>query len=590
MIGLTAKFCTTTSATDSDRAPSASNRFIATREALRPPHGARSMEHAPLEDHHDYIDAMLSYIAKRGMVALREAWRTLPGADQAAAKERLETVYKPLALAAAATGRVELLRDCDGVYGVGFVGTFVSHKLEPPRIITRLDKLKDPPCGSSSCAPFLQGIPKFFKNSMEHELVDALLTAMLARAGIDRDNPGWWRSEDAHVRAANQRQYHGLKAMALRITNSKIREALTAAHPEALAMARRFPPKARYAIYCAAARSPRLLQLCATFPLLARMIVESPELRCDALAMVEAGRRLRDVADYMRVPMVLRRVTPGATTAAVRLLRECEGVEARSLLLHSCLPIGTSAQKRWQLALGVASRIGGPYVDWVARHAIDLGVTVEAVLAQVQDLGDFARASYAADCVAKMPSYVYEAITHRPARERRYWDARERPNLHGVRSFSPDMSVATMRELSGQWHEAVALANPRSTAPLPRPWRGADRIGDLKIVPLTTAAEIAAEGRAMHHCVATFTGRVRIGEIYIYGARDIDGTRVATIEVALAGAEGSVGVFVTQMRGPCNSILPKSMQELIRRWVRQKDKWKLPTRSDEYREPDDIPF
>ena len=94
----------------------------------------------------------------------------------------------------------------------------------------------------------------------------------------------------------------------------------------------------------------------------------------------------------------------------------------------------------------------------------------------------------------------------------------------------------------------------------------------------------------MHHCVATFTGRVRIGEIYIYGARDIDGTRVATIEVALAGAEGSVGVFVTQMRGPCNSILPKSMQELIRRWVRQKDKWKLPTRSDEYREPDDIPF
>ena len=34
---------------------------------------------------------------------------------------------------------------------------------------------------------------------------------------------------------------------------------------------------------------------------------------------------------------------------------------------------------------------------------------------------------------------------------------------------------------------------------------------------------------------------------------------------------------IRQMRGPCNAILPKKTQSEIEHWVRQKDRWHLPT-------------
>ncbi len=134
------------------------------------------------------------------------------------------------------------------------------------------------------------------------------------------------------------------------------------------------------------------------------------------------------------------------------------------------------------------------------------------------------------------------------------------------------MSVATVRELNNAWHEAVALSNPRNNAPLPPPWRNAEKIGSLNIVPLAMAAEIAAEGRAMRHCAATLIPSVLYGSSYLFSARDGDG-RVATIEVRRGG---DAGVSIVQMRGPCNAILPKPLRARLQRWAGQRDKWTLP--------------
>jgi hypothetical protein len=138
------------------------------------------------------------------------------------------------------------------------------------------------------------------------------------------------------------------------------------------------------------------------------------------------------------------------------------------------------------------------------------------------------------------------------------------------RPFSPDMSIDTVRALSGVWHEAVALSDPATNSPLPAPWRGPAKIGDINILPLNSAAEIAAEGRAMYHCVGSYVGKVLCGESYLYSARN--GSRLATIEVRHRNGH----VWIEQMRGPCNALVASELGAKLRRWVREKDKWTLP--------------
>jgi hypothetical protein len=151
------------------------------------------------------------------------------------------------------------------------------------------------------------------------------------------------------------------------------------------------------------------------------------------------------------------------------------------------------------------------------------------------------------------------------------------------------MSVTTVKELSSAWHEAAALSDPKTNVPLPAPWRSTTRIGDISVVPLDTAAAIAAEGRAMHHCARTLIAKVSCGDSYLFSARDGD-QRIATIEVSRNGEQ----IFINQMRGACNSILPQPLQTKLTRWVLERDKWNLPMRAPvmavDALDDDEIPF
>jgi hypothetical protein len=179
----------------------------------------------------------------------------------------------------------------------------------------------------------------------------------------------------------------------------------------------------------------------------------------------------------------------------------------------------------------------------------------------VSDLGDWVRASHNAETGHRV------SIDGNP-----FAQDFETGEQYITRRFSPDMSVATVRKLSGEWHEAVALSNPKNNVTLPVPWRDAEMVGALSIVPLDTAAAIVSEGRTMHHCAATLIDKVRLGESYLFGARDGE-AHVATVEVRRANGHG---VTIAQMRGPYNAVLPKPVQAQLTRWVRQRDKWQLP--------------
>ena len=133
------------------------------------------------------------------------------------------------------------------------------------------------------------------------------------------------------------------------------------------------------------------------------------------------------------------------------------------------------------------------------------------------------------------------------------------------RHFTPSMSLATIRRLSEEWHDAVADRQySAENAPLPEPWAKASDLGGRQIVPLATAQEIYHEGKAMRHCVGEYVQRVRWGNCYLYSLRE-GKRRLATIEVL---ADGASGVQLGQITGPSNQRLDRKTARLIDKWFR----------------------
>ena len=116
--------------------------------------------------------------------------------------------------------------------------------------------------------------------------------------------------------------------------------------------------------------------------------------------------------------------------------------------------------------------------------------------------------------------------------------------------------------LSADWHEAAAnnLDGPNSA--FPPPWYPAARLGDYQILPIEDAASLYREGTVMHHCVGTSGDRVQRGHLYIYSIRR-NGERVATL--ALGRHDGQT--WVEEIRGPCNTDLPKVTVAAVVRWL-----------------------
>jgi hypothetical protein len=172
-----------------------------------------------------------------------------------------------------------------------------------------------------------------FRYCAEEELRKVVHHGMLRREGLVRDDSecprrpdgtlGKFWAIDPQQETINRNKYHGLRRSSLCVVNRLIVEALEeAAEPEALKQARRFALCHRYEIYCAAATSPRFLQLTSVFPVLALAILGSRRNwdRLEALHLVKIGAPLRRIADLMDIPMALRKVKPGVAHLAFPML------------------------------------------------------------------------------------------------------------------------------------------------------------------------------------------------------------------------------------------------------------------------------
>jgi len=478
---------------------------------------------------------------------------------------------------------VELLRDRQGVYGIGISDAYdiealawacgvdptetwrtphMDNLILRPNMVQFGKKYPYGTLGVPGSFAVLQKITGGFRHGMfthsrEERLRQFVHHEALIRAGLPWPPPNedikYW-SRDKKQQDRNRQIYHGLRRGSLHTINKLIDIALQeAADPDALKVARRFRFCHRELIYRAGAKSRRAWQLAEAFPVLALAVYCSDTARHqwsgdrdyspadwgaevrqyrkrvqEASDLVERGARLRDVAAVMQIPMALRRVKPGAAHLAAVACHNPEWI-------ISLMPDSLPRMRTWLRAVDHAHLRAGPdLAEWTAGHAFQIPVESEnEILSFVHDLADWVRASHGND-----------------------------GHQFVVRPFRPTMSLRTVTKLSGEWHEAVAsnLTGPQHT--FPAPWFPAAKVNGVEIIPIDNSADLYREGASMHHCVGTYAEEVRAGRYYVYSICR-DGERLATAGLILIGDR----VRLHEIRGPCNAAVPKQITAIVQRWL-----------------------
>lgn len=491
---------------------------------------------------------------------------------------------------------VELLRDGKGIYGIG-VANDVETDRRPRDLILRRDCL--PEFKADFCGhPILQMITGGYRHGMfcrtleEHQR-QVIHHGMLRRAGLawpppqslDLPYERYW-SLDPLEQIRNRQIYHGLRLGSLSIINSLIGQALEkAADQEAIKVARRFKFRYRYNIYRAAALSSRALQLAVTFPALAfaiifvdeqsiyvpellkagnsdfeRHLADKKRIGSEAAALVEAGAPLRKIADLMRMPMAFRKIKPGAADWTLASIVHSAWDKR---LIHAYMPETLPRMKLWLEAIWRFSNLGPDFVEWVAKHVFEIPGSDDRVISELFEIKDWVWASK----LACIPQHMRDRFPAAP----------DFPSSRGeefvVRPFSPDMSLKTVTRLSANWHEAVANNMVGPNYDFPEPWCNAGQSCGYEIIPIANSGELYREGHAMHHCVGTKCDQVRNGSVYFYSVRKGQ-ERIATLELVKHDAGGAIG----ELRGPCNSQVPKEIVRAVRSWLRSQREFRFPER------------
>ncbi|MBN1760377.1 MAG: PcfJ domain-containing protein [Chitinispirillaceae bacterium] len=101
------------------------------------------------------------------------------------------------------------------------------------------------------------------------------------------------------------------------------------------------------------------------------------------------------------------------------------------------------------------------------------------------------------------------------------------------------------------------VAKYGSSAFLPPPFPGTETI-----CPITCYRDLKEEGRTMHHCVGSYSGRVMSGSTYIY--RVLEPER-ATLELCFNNSTGAWEIG--QLHLVCNGTPLNVTRESVAKWL-----------------------
>jgi hypothetical protein len=129
-----------------------------------------------------------------------------------------------------------------------------------------------------------------------------------------------------------------------------------------------------------------------------------------------------------------------------------------------------------------------------------------------------------------------------------------------------DWSAQRVLREARAWHELRTRPSGWTAGPLPRsPFadsRWQDGVSAWEVTELRTGRELAEEGYALRHCVATYCATAMTGRISLWSLR-CDGARALTLEVF--NAERAV----VQVRGLMNRRATAEEQVAVEKWAKE---------------------
>lgn len=446
---------------------------------------------------------------------------------------------------------VELLTDEKGIYGFGSEGGI--------SIITRPDKIT---LTEHYCSPSYQRInhKRRLCRTTEYELLELLHTELLEKINFpineafDEKNPN---------RIPLLKIYYGKKSFAMRLINHYIAKSLEVADQQALKIARRFPIRYRSDLYNSFCYyGERAMQLAETFPILALLIFterltwilrnDDPvtfeayeeelkkfkELKQRAKESVIEGERLKCIAAMFNIPMAYRRFKPGIAAHVIGII----GLDEQ--LIYNFLPPTTHQQRLWLMAMYKAVSYGDEFCRWAAYHALESGDRLREVTRIFEDLQDWIKASQ----ISTNPQH--------------HINPEDNGQKFITKTFNFNMSWKTVKNLSEEWHKAVANSNGKNYQ-FPPPWYDAGEANGYCFLPIQNNADLYLEGKLMHHCVGTYNSEVKRGLSCFYSITK-DDKRVATMQLTTKNNET---IKIGQMRGYCNANVPNEIRKVAHRWL-----------------------
>lgn len=324
----------------------------------------------------------------------------------------------------------------------------------------------------------------------------------------------------------------------LTVSRDPVRKGLDIeADREVEALLSRFDASVRPAVRRLVYSSPRLADLALVFPGAVVAIAKrrgTATQRRKALALIDDGALLKDVARALELPVWLRRLPPEAFDREPGLVPSSD-MFARRIVNH--LPRTSAESRLWLASVLFGAKACDEYFGlWLADQPI------------------YHADGNAQTLLAALAAYAwYSGATDTDA------------HTLIVTPWRPEMSFDTALCAAKSWLNRIRLVLQLRPGTLTDPWLTPQEVDGLTFTALLSHPDILCEAQAMHNCADQYAERLARERCRLFSVRR-KGQRVATLEVGPHPREAGM-LTVTQLKARHNMPAPNEVWQTAYRWL-----------------------
>ncbi|MCB1503996.1 MAG: hypothetical protein KDJ47_03380 [Hyphomicrobiaceae bacterium] len=301
----------------------------------------------------------------------------------------------------------------------------------------------------------------------------------------------------------------------------------------------RFPVAARAPIRKLIRSKPQAAELVEAFPALLYALAMGHAGTAsgqNALHQLDRGLRLRNIAQTLGVPMWMRRLPPETFESGLSKLPASDTFSRR---IPARLPQHPAQAANWLQAVRFAnSAAGDEFALWIARQ----------------------RAACHKPNVSSRLAILAAFVWHSRHRTDRTCDLI-------WTSWRPEMALETAVCAAQSWFNRILATLYLSQPAALSPWLNPGRVDGYEFIPLTCAAELFMEARAMNNCTDQYAMTLVTGRSRLFSVRR-DGRRQATLEISPHHRERQV-LAIAQLKSHSNRPAPLEVWQAAYHWMGQ---------------------